>query len=309
MLTETFPGPTSTACGVDWLARTGIRDPANDVGGRMSISPFDFDVYLSRSRALDLQSIAWDRVREHPLPPEAIRTLRYMQDIESYTIMYLRSLLDTRAVDDPEVAAFLACWLYEETFHGIALARFVRAAGHEIEYRARSVRTFGQRVEARLTSWLAHAWPDFVAVHMAWGAINELTTLTGYRRLATLVDHPVLRDLLDRIVLDESRHFYFYFKQAERRLERPTTARIARAVIQRSWAPVGSGVQPARETRFLADYLFGGGEGRAAARKVDATIRDLPGFHGLPLLEAWIDRADAEHPPAPGDWSAAGAEA
>ena len=275
----------------------------------MSASLFDLDAYLSRSGAVDLHSIAWDRVSAHPLSPESVRAMRYMQDIESHTIMYLRALLDTRAVDDPEVATFLACWVYEETFHGIALARFVRAAGHPIELRPRSRQPIRQRVERHLTAWLARLWPDFVAVHMAWGAINELTTLTAYRRLASLVDHPVLQDLLARIVLDESRHFYFYFKQAERRLARPWTARIARAVIERSWAPVGSGVQPAIETRFLADYLFGGRDGRAAARKVDATIRDLPGFSGLPLLEAWMERAGTSEASAAKNWSEAGVQA
>jgi hypothetical protein len=271
----------------------------------MTATPFDLDAYISRSRAVDLQAIAWEQVPAHPLPQEAVRTLRYMQDIESHTIIYLRSLLDTRAIDDPEVATFLACWLYEETFHGIALARFVRAAGYDLQTRPRSRRSLREAVEARLTSWLALAWPDFVAVHMAWGAINELTTLTGYRRLASLVDHPVLHDLLDRIVLDESRHFYFYFKQAEHRLQRPATARIARAVIERFWAPVGSGVQPAAETRFLADYLFGGRDGRAAAQKIDATIADLPGFAGIPLLDAWITRSAQEHPSEASAWSTA----
>jgi hypothetical protein len=273
-------------------------------------SSFDLDAYVSRSRAIDLKSVAWDRVPEHPLPQEAIRTLRYMQDIESHTIIYLRTLLDTRAIDDPEVATFLACWLYEETFHGIALARFVRAAGHEIEHRQRSRRSIAQAVEARLTAWLARAWPDFVAVHMAWGAINELTTLTGYRRLAAVVEHPVLHDLLDRIVLDESRHFFFYFKQAELRLRRRSTARVARAIVEHFWEPVGSGVQPPEETRFLAEYLFTGRDGRAAAQKVDATIADLPGFTGIPLLEAWIDRATRDGAsPAARDWSAVGAGA
>lgn len=265
----------------------------------MTATPFDLDAYISRSRAVDIAAIAWDQVPRHSLPREAVRTLRYMQDIESHTIIYLRALLDTRAIDDPEVATFLACWLYEETFHGIALARFLRAAGHDVELRPRSIISMRQAIEARLTSWLAYAWPDFVAVHMAWGAINELTTLTGYRRLGLIVDHPVLRDLLDRIVLDESRHFYFYFKQAECRLQRAGTARVARAVIERFWAPVGSGVQPASETRFLAHYLFGGKDGRAAARKVDALIQDLPGFAGIPLLDAWIERSEKRSPDAP----------
>src|SRR5213593_3980161 len=93
---------------------------------------FDLDTYVSRSRALDLRGIAWEDVPRHPLPPEAVRTLRYMQDIESHTIVYLRTLLSTRALDDAEIATFLACWFYEETFHGRALARFLEAAGHDI---------------------------------------------------------------------------------------------------------------------------------------------------------------------------------
>ena len=59
--------------------------------------------------------IDWSAAAAAPLPGEALRTLRYMQDIESHTIVYLRTLLSTRAIDDPHVATFLACWLYEET--------------------------------------------------------------------------------------------------------------------------------------------------------------------------------------------------
>src|SRR2546422_9188786 len=87
------------------------------------MAAFDIDTYLARSGAVDLWAVDWADVPKHPLSPEAIRTLRYMQDIESHTIVYLRSLLATRAIDDPDVAAFLACWVHEETFHGIALER------------------------------------------------------------------------------------------------------------------------------------------------------------------------------------------
>jgi hypothetical protein len=126
---------------------------------------------------------------------------------------------------------------------------------------------------------------------MTWGAINELTTLTGYQRLAEVAEHPVLSDLLARIMKDESRHFFFYYRQAERRLARSArAARVTRLLVDRFWAPVGSGVQPAAETRFLATYLFAGADGRAAARKIDDTIRRLPGFAGAGLLEAWVGR-------------------
>ena len=246
--------------------------------------------YLGRSRALDLSGIDWEAVPRHPLSAETVRTLRYMQDIETHTVVYLRTLLTTRAIDDPDVATFLACWFYEETFHGRALARFLEAAGHSVEPRVRSVAPFGQRIEAAVTARIAANWPEFVAVHMLWGAINELTTLTGYKRLARVANHPVLAELLARIMRDESRHFGFYFQQAARRLVRPSTAHIARWLVERFWAPVGSGVQPANETRFLASYLFTDAEGRQAADGVDRTIRTLPGFADVPLLGAWIQR-------------------
>ena len=127
-----------------------------------------------------------------------------MQDIEAHTIVYLRTLLSTRAMDDPDVATFLACWFYEETFHGRALARFLAAAGHPVtpRPRPRSRESFLQWAEARATAVVARLCPDFVGVHMAWGAINELTTLIGYQRLSQVADHPVLTELLARIAAE-----------------------------------------------------------------------------------------------------------
>ena len=260
---------------------------------------FDIEAYVQRSRALDLTGIDWDAVPRHPLPAEAVRTLRYMQDIESHTIIYLRTLLSTRAVDDPAIAAFLACWVYEETHHGRALARFLAAAGHQIcERPARSRVPLGEAVRASITKALARIWSDFVAVHMAWGAINELTTYLAYQRLAQLAGHPVLAEILARIMRDELRHFSFYSHEAEKRLPRPATARITRALVDRFWQPVGSAEQPLEETRFLADYLFSGPAGRAAARRVDEKIRRLPGFAGVALVEAWIDGVPGRPPRA-----------
>src|SRR5947209_10104700 len=256
------------------------------------MTTFNLDGWVARSGALDLTGIDWTEVPRHPLPEPAIRTLLYMQDIESHTIVYLRSLLATRAIDDPEISTFLACWLYEETFHGIALARFLEAAGHAVPPRPKPPghESFAQWLEARATAVLSRTWANFCQVHITWGAMNELTTLTGYLRLKTVAGHPVLSDLLERIMRDESRHFFFYYRQAEERLKRPGAARTARLLVDRFWAPVGSGVQPDAELRFLATYLFTDEDGRAAARKVDDTIRRLPGFDTVSLLEAWIDR-------------------
>src|SRR5437879_6494680 len=124
---------------------------------------FDLDAWVARSRAVDLSEIDWAAVPRHPVSRDAIRTLRYMQDIESHTIIYTRSLLATRAIDEPEVATFLACWLYEETFHGLALARFLEAAGYPVGPREqpRGQEPIGKRVEAAATAMLSRAWPGF----------------------------------------------------------------------------------------------------------------------------------------------------
>lgn len=108
--------------------------------------------------------------------------------------------------------------------------------------------------------------------------------------LPPVADHPVLTELLEQIVLDESRHFFYYYRQAELRLQRPVVARVARQLVDRFWAPVGNGVQPRPELQFMARYRFAGDEGRAAARKVDDTIRKLPGSGTVQLLETWMDR-------------------
>ena len=226
---------------------------------------FDLDAWVARSGALDLDAIAWDDVTKHPLSPAAVRTLSCMQDIESHTIIYMRALLATRAVDDPEVATFLACWVHEEIFHGLALARFLEAAGHPPPARAtpRGQEPLAKRLEGWATAVVSKAWPDFCAVHMTWGAINELTTLTGYRRLKRVAGHPVLDELLERIMVDESRHFFFYYRQAETRLRRPGAARAT--------APARA-AGPAQPTGDRARLV------RSASPALVTTIERAPGL-------------------------------
>jgi hypothetical protein len=137
---------------------------------------------------------------------------------------------------------------------------------------------------------------DFIALHMTWGAINEWTTQAGYARLSRLAGHPVLSELLGRIMRQEGRHIDFYASQAERRLsERPRAQRITRFALARLWHPVGSGVMPPEETRFLARHLFGGDQGLATAQRIDRRIARLPGLFGLHLLEDEVGRSRVEN--------------
>lgn len=93
---------------------------------------FDLDRYLRNSKRVDLSGVHWDRVGDDPLSEDEARCLAYMMDIESHTSIFLRDLLATKAAFEPDVTAFLSCWVYEELWHGEAFSRFLGEAGYEL---------------------------------------------------------------------------------------------------------------------------------------------------------------------------------
>ena len=250
---------------------------------------FDIDQYRDISAKLAMDDIDFDAFREQPLTGDVLRCLRYMHDVEIHTVCYLRDLLVTRAHRDPDVTTFLTFWNYEEYWHGEAIAK-VLAAHHEDAGSAR-IAALRRRLPRRdawrpLTFQLGSAiTPHLTAVHMTWGAVNEWTTQAAYARLAKLADHPVLSDLLRRIMRQEGRHIDFYVSQAKGRLADSRGAqRLTRWALRRFWAPVGSGVMPDQEVRFVSSYLFGDQEGLTLADRIDRRVDRLPGLGGLGLM-------------------------
>jgi len=119
---------------------------------------------------------------------------------------------------------------------------------------------------------------------MTWGVINEWSTQMGYARLAAKARHPLLTELLNRIMKQEGRHIDFYGSEATRRLdESPRARRVTRFALKHFWAPVGTGVMPDEESHFVIRYLFGDGDGLNAAERLDRRIDRLPGLAGLGL--------------------------
>jgi rubrerythrin len=273
---------------------------------------FDLDRYLRNSKKVDLSEIEWDDISNHPLTDGDVMCLHYMMDIETHTVIYLRDLLATRAAADPQITAFLSCWVYEELWHGEAFSDFLRLYGIEepIEPRlpdgrsplpTRANRWRELRVSIGVGNGLgivptmigSRLARDFVAIHMMWGAVNELTTLTGYYALIRRSDHPVLHQLLRKVIQDERRHFAFYRAQAKARMERSRGARMmVRWMMKNLWTPVGAGVKSEEEVDALGLYLFGDGpEGREHAIGIDETIAAVPGLEGLTLIQDYLDAA------------------
>jgi hypothetical protein len=254
----------------------------------------DIDALIRRSGRLEVDDIDFGAFREHRLDADTLRCLRYMHDVEGHTACYLRDVLATRAHRDPEVTAFLACWCYEEHWHGEALAEVLRAHGEPAgrSRLAASRRRLPRRDALRPVAFTVASvlTPHIVAVHMTWGAVNEWATQAGYGRLAAKAGHPVLSELLRRIMRQEGRHIDFYALGARRRLADSASARrLTRFALRRYWAPVGAGVMPDSELRFLVTHLFADTEGRAAAQRIDRLVGRLPGLEGLHLAETAVD--------------------
>jgi hypothetical protein len=280
---------------------------------QQSLIEFDLDRYLRASTRLDLSQIAWEDIPNHRLDDGAVMAMHYMMDIETHTVIYLRDLLATRAANDPHITAFLSCWVYEELWHGEAFSDFLRSYGIEVPAEpklpdgrtalpTRSSRTsrlreelgVGHRLSLLPTMLGSMIFRDFIALHMTWGAINELTTLTGYHALIRRTNHPVLHEMLRRVIQDERRHFAFYRAQAKARLERAPrrTRGLVRWILEAFWTPVGAGVKSDEEVDALVLYLFGYDDhGREMVRELDATVAEIPGLEGLRLLEHVLDKA------------------
>lgn len=218
--------------------------------------------------------------------------------------------------------------MYEELWHGEAFSRFLGEAGYELApdreqvdtttaYPSRAPRNMWIRRKLGSKGYLGHIgtllgstlMEDFVAIHMTWGAANELSTLTSYHRVIAKTQHPELINLLNAVIKDERQHFAFYRAQARMRLAQHQDAPRGPVGDEHLWSIVGTGVRPQGETDLIVVHLFGDAEGLAASDEMDAAMAELPGLDGLRIFrrarrEAFA-RADRIAARPPGLWKRA----
>ncbi len=249
---------------------------------------FDLERYLRNSRKVDVSDLDFSLAHQYPLTPDEIRCLTYMMDIEGHTIVYLKGILSTCAIRDPETTAFLSCWAYEEFFHSRTLRLFLEASGVEISpTRGAEVQehsSWREWLEGLGASLLCQMSRHFHGVYLTWGAISELTTLEGYGILAGRSANPLLAEILRRLAKDERRHFSFYYNKARTQLQHVNAQRLTRFVLKHFWMPVGEGVKPDSEVEWIGRHILGDAQGEQVAARIDATIAKLPGmewFEGL----------------------------
>lgn len=238
-----------------------------------------------------LRTIPWSKVSKYPINPQLIPVFIYMRDVEKMTSTYYQELKMTPTWRDPSVRQFMDRWSAEEPLHGDLLHRFLEETGQaaDAHWFEKVQRGMGFRYKAMvgLQTAVAHLFgQNFAAVHMTIGAINELTTLTGYQRLWTLAKHPVLEYVLRAIAREEARHYFFYWSVARIKLLRSGFARrLNRFITSRFWVPVGQGIKRPSETNQIIATLFHDTEGLVAIdQQVNEPAARLPGLEGFRVV-------------------------
>lgn len=211
-----------------------------------------------------------------------------MRDVEKFTEIYYKELVRTPTGKDPVIRRFMDKWATEEAVHGDLLDRFLEEAGQPTDEKwfekaksripkMHAISSAMATAAARLTG------KHFSAVHMTWGAINEFSTLTGYRRLWEKANHPVLTYLLKAIAREEAAHSFFYGTLARLKLQTSKFRQgLTKYIVRKFWTPVGQGLKHPHETNYVIRTLFAGDEGVAVMRDfVNSKIEQLPGLNGL----------------------------
>lgn len=250
--------------------------------------------YERQTRSLTKAFIAdfpWAEVKRHALNPAFVPVLLYMRDVESFTDIYYREALRTPTGKDPVIRRFMERWVVEEADHGDVLNRFLGEAGVPVEVKwqakVKAAIPLSYTAGSYITTCITNVFgKSFAGTHMVWGAINELTTLQGYRRLSDAAQHPLLTSILNRIVREESAHANFYLQIARLRLLQSKFAQgLARFAVKRFWTPVGQGAKSSNETDYVISTLFAGQQGVSFFdRSVSQRIERLPGFADLKTI-------------------------
>lgn len=265
---------------------------------------FDIERFLQLSGPVQINDLDWQAAGQAGVTDAEHRILRYMADTETHTILYLRDLLAGHTCNDAEVTAFLSVWVYEELWHGRALDMLLEASGRPVPKDtytkvSKSV-SWREPIEAFFSHLGAYATPKFAALHMAWGAINELTAAAAYKSLERRTKNKPLAVLLNRIMKQERKHFSFYYHQAEKRLQGDVWAqRLCSFALRHFWTPVGAGVGHQDNLVFVANNLFDDAAGGKALDECDETIRKLPGLEWFNLVSTRVNKLIANpQPPA-----------
>lgn len=245
----------------------------------------DFDVreYARNAAASHRDELGLAEYASHPLSSETLRLLRYLQIIERATMTHLRGVLVTATHKDARITAFLTTWAFEkywiaDAFEQIGLAHQPKGTDvNRAPFITPAERTIREAIYANIVGL------PMIAVHMTMGTIDTWLSQAAYRRLIALEPHPQLTRTIERFLELKDRQLAFFEPQARYRLtESAQSRRITRRRLAKTPWPIGAKAEPAHETEFFFQRLFGSARGLIG--ELDARIDALPGQSGLTLI-------------------------
>jgi hypothetical protein len=241
---------------------------------------------------LDPARYDWSTAPDAPVDDETRFQLTYAAQVEWGTEGTFASL---DISDDPVVRRFLRAWLDQEVVHAQLLARFLAASGTAVDPIHREPRHRRGAARGRMINQVARrlVGDDFFAVHMAWGAVNELTTLRFYGIVRHRTGSELLRSILRDVMAQEAQHYAFYRRVAIDRLEGNRRGqRIVRWVLRHLWSPVGLGLRTRADADRLMVGLFADRPDQVV--QIDEQINRIPGLAGLDLVRRTLATANCE---------------
>lgn len=245
----------------------------------------DFDVReFARSAAgSHREKLGLSSYRDTPLDGDTLRTLRYLQIVERATMTHLRSVLVTATHKDARITAFLTTWAFEKYWIADALEQVQLAhqpEGTDVNrapFTTPAERTIRESIVANIIG------VPMIAVHMSLGTVDQWLNIAAYQRLSDLAANAQLSETIATFVALKERQLEFFEPQARYRLTESKQARgLTRKRLAKTPWPIGAKAEPAEETRFYFDHLFGGAP--ELLDQVDAKVDTLPGQSGLTLV-------------------------
>lgn len=267
----------------------------------------DFDVRQFAKTAVGSRrdEFPGDVLAAQPLDVQTLRQLRFMMQIERYTMHHLRNLLVTPSHKDAYVTAFMTSWAFEKYWMADTLSAILEAHGvdksditgdssprHGVFQLVDRLIPIRNSVTANLIG------EDFIAIHMSWGLLEERLAQIIYESLAeeTALDCDVLRQL----AVQKNRHVEFYASQAAGRLARSRKARrLTRAALRTSWLPTSFAAQPRAETARALRPVFTSPRAAEKVKGLDDAMMELPGLDGIPWARRALRRVGVAVPHSP----------
>lgn len=176
--------------------RTKVEDSVNELSYN---SLFD----IAEKARWKMTELPWDSFDASKCDRKLIELVKIMTIGECTTFNATRSFMDLFA-EDLDFTQWIAVWLYEETKHPQALAKWLSLAGQKVsEQELLDARQITPMTESRVEM-------------LTFNIVSEIVAAALYQGFAKTVDEPLLKEIMIKLGKDEQRHsvgFEHYCKE------------------------------------------------------------------------------------------------